>query len=379
MSISGNLKTMELSELLQWVAQGHKNGSLEIDNGRVQKKIYFREGKIIASASNDPREFLGHFLVSRGFITEEELAKAMEMQSSSKMLLGKILVTLGAITEEQLQAILVAKTEESIYDVFSWNEGEFQFIDEEALQTGLVPMALDVTHLVLEGINRLDERRRVEQVIPDVDSVIPVTLGDLPLDEVSAAEAKILREIDDEKTVREICMHTHASEFHVSQVLFRHYQAKRLKLIRIRRPSGAQPTLQEGGSRSLPLVNAEALIDAAQQSLEEEKFSRALRSLRAALSLEPENEAIRTTLKEAEERIEAALAAEGLTEKSVPVIARPVEELTRLDVAPEEAFVLSRINGSYDLGSLIKISPMGSLDARLVLHRLLQAGHIELR
>ena len=67
------------------------------------KRIFFRTGRIFSSASTDPKEHLGHFLVSYGFITEEELSKAIEMQESNQMLLGKILVTIGAVSEPDLQ------------------------------------------------------------------------------------------------------------------------------------------------------------------------------------------------------------------------------------------------------------------------------------
>ncbi|MCP4657088.1 MAG: DUF4388 domain-containing protein, partial [bacterium] len=69
MGISGNLKTMVLAELLQWLSQGQKTGTLVIDNGKIEKKIFFAEGVIISSASTDPKEYLGHFLASHGHIS----------------------------------------------------------------------------------------------------------------------------------------------------------------------------------------------------------------------------------------------------------------------------------------------------------------------
>ena len=42
MSITGNIKTMQLAELLQWLSQGQKTGSLVFDSGQVQKRILFR-------------------------------------------------------------------------------------------------------------------------------------------------------------------------------------------------------------------------------------------------------------------------------------------------------------------------------------------------
>ena len=40
--------------------------------------------------------------------------------------------------------------------------------------------------------------------------------------------------------------------------------------------------------------------------------------------------------------------------------------------------MLSRIDGSYDIDSILKISPMPPLDARLVFRELLKEGHIRL-
>src|SRR6266852_5838272 len=83
---------MQLSELLQWLSLGQKTGTLLIEGHGVEKRIYFQVGRINSSSSSDQREYLGHFLVSHGYITEEELKMAMEVQEESNILLGKILV-----------------------------------------------------------------------------------------------------------------------------------------------------------------------------------------------------------------------------------------------------------------------------------------------
>ena len=41
--------------------------------------------------------------------------------------------------------------------------------------------------------------------------------------------------------------------------------------------------------------------------------------------------------------------------------------------------MLTRINGSYDIQSILKISPMPPLEAQIVFWKLLRAGHITLR
>src|SRR5689334_22855532 len=173
MALSGNLKTMLPGDLLQWLSLGQKTGTLVVSNSRVEKKIFFRNGRVISSASNDPREYLGQFLMSHGYLTEPELTKGMEVQRQSGILLGKILVMINVITEEDLQRLMRRKAEEEIYDVFLWNEGQFEFREDEVPQNEMIPLQIDVTGIIMEGTRRIDEWSRIRQVIPD-DKAVPV-------------------------------------------------------------------------------------------------------------------------------------------------------------------------------------------------------------
>ena len=148
---------MQLGELLQWLSLGSKTGTLLIDGHGVEKRIYFQDGRIASTSSSSEREYLGHFLVSHGFITEEELKMAMEVQEESQILLGKILVMINAIAEADLLRLMKKKAEESIYDVFLWTEGDFEFLDNEMPDQKMVPLSLDVTGIIMEGMRRYDE------------------------------------------------------------------------------------------------------------------------------------------------------------------------------------------------------------------------------
>ena len=139
MGITGNLKTMQLGELLQWLSLGSKTGTLLIDGHGVEKRVYFQDGRIASTSSSDQREYLGHFLVSHGFITEEELKMAMEVQEESQILLGKILVMINAIAESDLLRLMKKKAEESIYDIFLWTEGDFEFVEDQMPDQKMVP------------------------------------------------------------------------------------------------------------------------------------------------------------------------------------------------------------------------------------------------
>src|SRR5512143_3483649 len=127
MSLKGDLRTMPLPDVLQWVATGHKTGTLHVERRSVQKRIVLREGSIFSSWSNDPRESLGQFLIRLRLLTEEQLFRALIAQEERGRLLGSILVADGVLTEEGLRQALKTKAEETVYDLFLWPSGLFEF------------------------------------------------------------------------------------------------------------------------------------------------------------------------------------------------------------------------------------------------------------
>jgi hypothetical protein len=390
MGITGNLETMQLSELLQWLSQSKKTGTLVIDSGTVGKRIFFDQGRIISSASTDPKEYLGQFMVSQGYITHEELTGAIQMQEKTGMMLGKILVSIGAIQEDDVHSLLRLKAEESIFDVFTWAVGSFEFLDGAMPQYEMIPISLDVTGLVLEGARRLDEWNRIRHAVPSMDAV-PVSIIDDLMDvtrTLPPGDLQVLREVDDRSTVEDIRERTHSTDFFVSRVLFEAAQAKRIKVIpppwkgRVpgERPAvaavAAAPAASSAGDGVGGEIGAEALIAAARPHLDAERYEQALRHLRAARALEPHDRDVKQAVEEAEAKIRAALQDAGVKPASIPKLERSLEELTSSQLSRNEGFVLSRINGSYDIGSIIKISSLPELDALLAFWRLNRAGHL---
>ncbi|MEE8137489.1 MAG: DUF4388 domain-containing protein, partial [Thermoanaerobaculia bacterium] len=335
----------------------------------VEKKIFFKEGEIASTAASDPKEYLGHFLVSHGYIDEESLAKAMGMQEENRMLLGKILVTIGAISEADLDRMLKLKARESIYDLFTWKEGEFHFYDDELPEYTMVPLSLGVTHLVLEGHRRIDEWAHMREKIPSPHAV-PVAVGQLKAPADDPGAGSILALVDDDRTIHEIALQTHSSEFFVYSVLYQQLELGRLKVVRPRKvPEEVAPARQ---------MDSESLVRKASGYLAEKSYHLALRHLQAARSLEPDNQKALEAVTELEQRIAEEIEAEGVVDTSIPQLTAPVEELDSTGISPQAGFILTRINGTYDIQTILKISPMPPLDAKVVFWSLQSAGHIRL-
>ncbi len=460
MGISGNLKTMVLAELLQWLSMGQKTGTLVIENKRVKKRIFFDGGVIISSASTDPKEYLGRFLVNHGYIAEELVEEAVARQKDEKKLLGKILVNLGAIAEEDLHQMLQLKAEESIYDVFTWEEGDFEFLDNELPQETMIRMSLDVQWIVLEGSRRLDEWSRIRELIPS-PLCVPVTVADVETLEIDEVDRRILDWIDDDRTIEEISQEAQTTLFQVSNTLAAQVQTGTVKVVRPRTieievpvaapapepvapppvaaevpppqppPTGAYPPMQMpayaqppavampppqpppspptgsvavGGGRTLhfagggpapggpdpgagapsaapppapaPASEAENLIQAAESALRLDDLEAALSSFRQAREAPGANSAVETAAEKGEKEVEKALERDGLGLLTVPKLKCGMDELTKIKISPQEGFLLTRVDGSYDVKSILKISPMPKLDALVLFWRLKKSGHV---
>ncbi len=80
----------------------------------------------------------------------------------------------------------------------------------------------------------------------------------------------------------------------------------------------------------------------------------------------------------AEARHQAKLASKVPLDK-VPTIRLTGMALAQQQFTPEEGFLLSRINGQWDIRSLLKVCPMSEESTLVLFARLLERKVIELR
>ena len=361
---------MQLSELLQWLALGQKTGTLLIEGHGVQKRLYFQDGRLNFTSSTDRREYLGQFLVSHGYITEEELKKAMEVQEESKILLGRILLMINAISETDLLRLMRRKAEESIYDVFLWEDGTFEFLEEAQQDLKMVPLSLDLTSIILEGLHRYDEWKRIRARVPDA-SVVPIITRPMNLEELSERERIIFPLIDGRRTIEEISLQTHNAEFAVARFV---YEGLARETMTLAETVPQMRTVATAGSASVE-TDVESFLQRGKASLREDPQA-AYRMFKVASDLAPADGRATEAVRDAEREIRARLERDGVSGDKVPELAISITELTERTFSPHEGFVLSRINGIWDVKAVMKISPIKELEVMMIFQRLWKDGVI---
>lgn len=366
MSLSGNLRTMSLPDILQWIAQGRKTGTLHLDHRAVQKRISFREGTIFTSWSNDPRESLGQFLVSQRYVSEEQLFRSLLVQEKEGRLIGSILVDAGILSEADLNVSLRAKAEESIYDLFLWPEGRFELKDDELPENVHFHLDLPVQGVILEGIRRVDEWTRLRRLFPSMRATFkvkgaPVGIED-PLDRQALGLAA------SGKTLAEIALELHRTDFDTAALFF-DLHARELVSV----AEAPQPAADD------PVAAIAQLLESAEARLAEARFDEALRDYESVLALDRLNQNAKKGLLAVSEARGRQRALQRLPLDKVPVLVRDLVSLTKENFDPQEGFVLSRVNGQWDVRSILKLIPMPEEDAILLFSRLVDRGVIALK
>ncbi|MBI2213316.1 MAG: DUF4388 domain-containing protein [Acidobacteria bacterium] len=377
MGISGNLRTMSPGDLLQWLNFAQKTGTLVLTAGGVEKKIFFREGRVISSASTDPREYLGQFLMSHGYITEEQLTQAMKEQARSKRLLGRILVDLGVVPEKELGRLMREKAEESIYEIFLWKEAEFHFIDNELPNMEMVPLQVDVTGIIMEGARRIDEWKRISRLIPGRDA-IPEALAPIDTAELPDVNRRIIEAVNGHRSIEELILESRSSHFKVARTIYVFLEAGQMHLVkRVKAPEGRTVSAEIRAVRT-EADEIASLLGHAQEALRAGDFDKTLRMLKAAQNVDPTDAKIASALKGTATVIMNALEAEGVVAKKVPRLVKTIDEISQMNFTPNEGFMISRINGTWDIGSIVKISPLREIDSLLIFRKLQRDGIVKL-
>lgn len=375
MAIKGTLKTMSLTDLLQFLAAGRKSGTLKFDRGKITKQVYFKNGMIVGSKSNDPREYLGQVLLHYGKVDESQLKAARAVQRTSGGKLGEVLVGQGFLTEDEVLEILKTRTLDAIYDLFVWTEGDFEFYDDEPLPEDLLFIEVEPTNVIMEGIYRLDELARYRTLVPSDRSVLELNAGWTSSLKLGKEFRQVLFFVEKRMSVAEICYHMHASAFHVYGQLYT-LISEGVARVTGELPAGSPSLVSE--VEDLPESVTE-MVWSAERKLEQDPEA-ALLLVQKALQQQPNNPEAQSLLPTAEEKyIKRMYETGGLSAQSVPQLLVSPADLTSQQIDPQEGFVLSRINGSWDIQSILSICPFREADCLRMIKKLMERGIIGLQ
>jgi hypothetical protein len=225
MSLAGNLKTVAFPDILQLLATGKKTGILEIAANKRHKEIAFKDGAITyASSVNSSEDLFGNLLLKRGKISKSDLEQAIQLHKQTGRQLGTTLVDMNLFEKDEILECLKLQIEEIVYNLFSWEEGEFKFNENMVPKRAQFTVELNTTNVIMEGTRRIDEWVEIQKVLPP-DNVV-LKLASQPKSKkdeirIGVDEFKILSLINGERTLPDLLHASPIGEFVTYRSLYK--------------------------------------------------------------------------------------------------------------------------------------------------------------
>jgi hypothetical protein len=203
---------------------GKLTGTLMVRHDQQGIDLVIRQGKIVNSATTNHSRRLGQMLVYRRLLRRSDLDRILHEQQthSPNKMLGQMILDRDLVSEDDLRATIKAQLEEEIWELFSWELGEFRFEHTPDDQIRDVMVEIDVEPLIIEGSRRIDEWKAIIRNLRGDDTVLALNEWD-PAERVeltlTQAEWQVLSLINGFFSISSIAMRAGIGKFETYRIL----------------------------------------------------------------------------------------------------------------------------------------------------------------
>lgn len=368
MSVRGALSTMPAEDVLEWVARRKLSAPITFERRGVVRSLGIEEGSVVWASSNRREEQLGVILVRSGLVAERALADALEARAETGVPLGKVLLMSGLISEIDLVEILATKIRETVTDVVTWPEGTFDVVPRTATPSTGVDAQLPIEICLTVARRRHTRMLDIMGILGGDDVAFycpPHALPPTAEDGQVVDLARLWALAGDRKTAADIAATFAGERFAAFDGLARLVSSGKLTVDRRHRERTNSAVELAAGARG---------------RLRQGDRAGALAMASQALAQDPNDPEVRKTFAQIERARVAEIAKQMLARHRVPRRLRDVDGidpgehgLLELDLE-----LASRVDGRWDLLSLIKAAGVREAEAMLAFARLADAGVVEL-
>jgi len=194
---------------------------------------------------------------------------------------------------------------------------------------------------------------------------------DAEIDDFSGA---VLRELSAQRSLRDITLTLHSTEFAVNRAVFQFLERGWVTLDRVL-PSKPPPLTEPLDATTPP----EELLERSRQRFDERAYAETVIIARQAIKGDPANSAARELLEQSEQELTDSYYARYFSRTDIPYLAEPPNPIDTALRSAEERFLLERINGEWPFRALIHLSPLKEVDAVAIFKKLIEEGVIAVR
>jgi hypothetical protein len=173
-SFSGQLSETPLFVVLRRIQRDRLSGTLSVFRGEQVRQLFFEQGELRSARSSREDHRIGATLVRWGYISEQDLEDALEVQKQTHQRIDQILVERGHATRAVVDSEARRQMEQIIFSTLAWPDGAFHFEPN----TGTAELDVSVSFsedVIIEGIRRIPESEQFVELLGDLKSVPHLT------------------------------------------------------------------------------------------------------------------------------------------------------------------------------------------------------------
>jgi hypothetical protein len=263
MALKGNLRDFSFSQLLNLISLARKTGALEVHGVNKSTSIYFDGGKLSYAQNSSFDNGLAAVLLRTEKLSDKQYQVIKDKADNiGDKELGLMLINANYVTQDEILASLRQEFVNTANDVFTWDEGIFQFENNLKPSPDKIALNINLENIIIEGSRQLKELERLQDEIPSLDMALKFT--DKPGTNIrnvnlSVKEWRVVSFINPKNTMKQIARTTKLSEIEFRRIVYSLLQAGLVELIRpegFEPPTPKLPTLPvEGAEEQKSLVN----------------------------------------------------------------------------------------------------------------------------
>ncbi len=216
-ALRGRLSVVSFPQLLAFLHSSERTGVLSLVNAGVRKSVYFKDGKVVFAGSSLTQDRMGEVLLRGGKISADEYLRLSNRIRGGQRL-GKALVEGRVLSPKDLWWAIEQQIREIVWSMFTWEDGFFQFDEDDRPAREKITVDLDVDSLILEGIRRVDSGGSIRHHFSPTDFVLEKTGKDSPL-ELEPHEKHVLDLVEEQCTVDDVCRESEIGEVETRKVI----------------------------------------------------------------------------------------------------------------------------------------------------------------
>jgi hypothetical protein len=159
MGFYGDLEDLPLQDILHVIANHGKSGYLTLQTQSHDIQIEFDRGTVSSVTTSDGSLKIGHLLVSQGYVTEEQIERALGLQamSTDSTRIGEVLIDVGFVTNGEIQEAVNAQLEATIFRILVQPGGKFAFEPSATVSADPTTSGIKLESMVLNALRMADE------------------------------------------------------------------------------------------------------------------------------------------------------------------------------------------------------------------------------